>query len=371
MISEKKLAQSWLHTAGININGGQPWDIIVHNEKFYSRAIHEGPLGLGESYMDGWWNCDRLDIFFDRLLRANIHQNVKIPVIFYLKQLLAKIVSFQSKLRARVVAKRHYDLGNPLFIAMLGNTMTYSCGYWRRAQSLDKAQLDKMELICKKLQLKPGMRLLDIGCGWGTLAKYASENFGVNVVGITISQQQYNYAKELCNGLPVNIRLLDYRDVCGKFDRIVSVGMFEHVGPLNYSTFMRIAHRLLTDNGLLLLHTIGNNKTTHLANQWITKYIFPNGALPSLVQIFKSSESFFTLEDLQNFGGYYDNTLMAWHENFVAHWNQLKTNFDGHFYRMWNYYLLSCAGSFRAREMQLWQFVFSKSGVPGVYLAPR
>lgn len=370
-ITAKSICQKLLLPAGVKINGNQPWDIQIHNDDFYNRVLSEGVLGLGESYMDKWWDCDRLDIFFEKILRENIDTKVKIPLHFKLKRLLAIIINYQTKQRAKVVAYQHYDLGNDLFIDMLDKQMIYSCGYWKEAHTLDDAQTAKLELICQKLQLKPGMRLLDIGCGWGGLAKYAAEKYGVSVVGLTISQQQFEYAQQYCKGLPIEIRLQDYRDLSGSFDRIVSVGMFEHVGYLNYKTFMQIVHRTLTDDGLFLLHTIGVTEAATYANEWITKYIFPNGMLPSPVLISKAAQQFFVMEDWHNFGAYYDPTLMAWYENFNKHWQNLKAKYDERFYRMWSYYLLSCAGSFRARTVHLWQIVFSKKGINGGYLAPR
>lgn len=367
----KSIGENLLQMAGITINGKNPWDIQVYEDDLYLRVLTEGPLGLGEAYMDKWWDCQRVDMFIDKVLRANLDTKVKIPFGFYLKQILSRFINFQTKKRARQVAYAHYDLGNDLFKAMLDKNMIYSCGYWKEAVTLEEAQIAKLDLICRKLQLKPGLTLLDIGCGWGGLARHAAEKYGVNVTGVTISEQQYHYAKEHCKNLPINIHLQDYRDINQQFDRIVSVGMFEHVGHINYRTFMRTAHQALKDDGLFLLHTIGVDETSSLANEWIVKYIFPNGMLPSITQIAKSAEKLFIVEDWQNFGAYYDNTLMAWHENFTAQWNELKTQYDERFYRMWCYYLHSCAGSFRARKNQLWQIVLSKYGVPGGYLSPR
>jgi cyclopropane-fatty-acyl-phospholipid synthase len=367
----KNIAYQLLKSAGVEINGDQPWDIQVHDDRFYQRVLRDGPLGLGESYMDKWWDCERLDTFIEKALTAGLDQKVKIPTSYMIKLMLAKIINFQSKKRARQVAYQHYDLGNDLFEAMLDKRMIYSCAYFKDTTDLDEAQYKKLDLICKKLHLERGMRLLDIGCGWGGLAKFAAENYGVNVVGITISEQQHQYAKNTCKGLPIEIRLQDYRDIHEQFDRVVSVGMFEHVGHMNYDTYMQSVNRALKPGGLFLLHTIGVSETSSLANEWITTYIFPNGMLPSIAQIAKSAEKKFIVEDWHNFGAYYDNTLMAWHKNFLAHWNQLKSKYDERFYRMWNYYLLSCAGGFRARGIQLWQVMLSKNGVPGGYFAER
>lgn len=370
MTTPQHLVSEIAQSAGITVNGQNPYDIRVTNPNFYSRVIHQGALGLGESYMEKWWECEKLDVLFEKILRNKLDDKVSVPLHFKLKLLMAYIINYQSKTRAKEVAHSHYDIGNDLFAAMLDKRMIYSCGYWKNAQTLDQAQEAKLELICQKLQLQPGMTLLDIGCGWGGLAKYAAEKFGVSVVGVTISQPQYEYAQKICKGLPIEIRLQDYRDIYGKFDRIVSVGMFEHVGHLNYQKFMKIAYDCLANEGLFLLHTIGVNEHTTHANEWITKYIFPNGMLPSVAQIGKATEKMLILEDWQNLGVNYSNTLLAWHHNFVSHWDELKTKYDEKFFRMWTYYLLSCAGSFRARYIQLWQAVFSK-GYSGVYIAPR
>lgn len=370
MTSEKKLIIKLLESAHITLNGSGPNDIRVHNEAFYTRILREGALGLGESYMDGWWDCDNLDGFFDATLRAELHNKIKGNKLFLFQMLLSKFINFQTKKRSLLVGKQHYDLSYTLFEKMLDSRMNYTCGYWKNAQTLEDAQLAKLELTCQKLLLKPGMRLLDIGCGWGGLAKHAAEHHGAEVVGITISHQQYEYAKNFCKGLPVDIRFQDYRDVHETFDRVVSLGMFEHVGHKNYSTYMKKVHDNLNDDGIFLLHTIGDN-ITEVPNQWITKYIFPHGMLPSIKLIGASVENLFTMEDWHNFGADYDKTLMAWYKRFTAHWNELKLHYDERFKRMWNYYLLSCAGGFRSRGMQLWQIVLSKKGVKGGYRAPR
>ncbi len=360
-----------LQSAGIAINGTNPWDIQVHNEKFYARALSSGALGLGEAYMDTWWDCKRLDQFFERIVRAHLENKIKQNKFLVLKILFANLINMQTKKRALEVGKKHYDLNNELFKAMLDSRMSYTCGYWKNATNLETAQLAKLELVCQKLRLKSGMRLLDIGCGWGALAKYAVIKYGVSVVGITISKQQYEYAKENCRGLPIEIRFQDYRELNEEFDRIASLGMFEHVGHLNHITYMQTVRRCLHEQGIFLLHTIGNNQSVTSTDEWTTKYIFPNSTVPSIAQIGKAAEGLLVMEDWHNFGADYDKTLMAWQTNFNQHWETLKNHFDERFYRMWNYFLLSSAGAFRARGMQLWQIVFSKEGIPGGYQAPR
>ncbi len=368
--SAKNIITELLKLAGITIDGSARYDIQVHNEKFYTAVLNGRELGLGESYMDGWWDCAHLDEFFDRVLSANLGKKFKISKLLFLKFFFAKIINFQNKHRAWIVGKKHYDLSDDLFRAMLDSNMNYTCGYWKDAKNLEEAQRDKVDLVCQKLFLKPGMRLLDIGCGWGALAKHAALEYGAQVTGVTISHNQFEHVKKECRGLPVKVQLQDYRDIGGQFDRICSLGMFEHVGASNYSTYMQIVRRCLTNDGLFLLHTIGDNDEGP-QNEWMAKYIFPNGVLPTISLISKATEGLFVMEDWHNFGADYDKTLMAWQQNFQEHWPALKSSYDERFYRLWNYYLLSCAGSFRARNIQLWQIVFSKEGVRNGYQAPR
>lgn len=365
------MIETLLEPTGININGIEPWDIQVHNEKLYSRVLQHGALGLGEAYIENWWDCSQLDRLFEKILGAHLENKVSVSFSYKIKIALSKMINFQSFSRAKIVAKKHYDLGNELFKAMLDKRMIYSCGYFKDTHSLEEAQTAKLDLICKKLKLQKGQRILDIGCGWGGFARFAAENYGVSVVGITISKEQSEYAKEYCKDLPIEIRLQDYRELTDRFDHIVSVGMFEHVGHLNYRHYMEIVNRALKEDGLFLLHTIGGNYTSLLANEWIVKYIFPNGITPSIAQIGKAIEHKFVMEDWHNFGSYYDLTLMNWHKNFLAHWDNLKKIYDDRFFRIWSYYLLSCAGSFRVRSIQLWQIVLSKKGIPGGYITSR
>lgn len=364
-------AQSMLTHADITINGNRPWDIQVHNNSLFARILSEGSLGLGEAYMDGWWDVPALDQFVYKLKRAELEKHLPYTVTTLLALAKSKLMNMQSKSRAFQVGEQHYDLGDDLFKAMLDSRMVYSCAYWKNADCLEKAQEHKLDLICQKLQLKPGMKVLDIGCGWGGLARYAAKKYGAEVLGITISKEQAQTAQKLAAGLPVEIRLQDYRDLKEKFDRVVSVGMFEHVGYKNYDDFMKITHKLLKDDGLMLLHTIGGNISTTSGEDWIHKYIFPNGMLPSIAQIASAIEGRFIMEDWHNFGADYDKTLMAWYSNFEKNWPAIQEHYGERFYRMWKYYLLSCAGVFRARAIQLWQIVLSKKGHPAGYVSIR
>jgi len=360
-----------LSLAGIEIGGHNPWDIKVNNDDFYSRVMTSASLGLGESYMDGLWDCEQLDEFFYRILITDIENQIKHNWVLLANVIRARIFNLQSKKRAFQIGERHYDIGNDLFIQMLDKRMTYSCGYWQNASSLDEAQEYKLDLICRKMRLQSGMKMLDVGCGWGSLTKYAAEKYHVEVVGITVSREQVELARTLCKGLSVEIKLQDYRDVSSQFDRVVSVGMIEHVGYKNYRTFMEMMHRCLNDGGLFLLHTIGSNQSRTSVDPWINRYIFPNGMLPSIKQIGNAIEGLFVMEDWHSFGSDYDKTLMAWYRKFENSWGILKSNYDERFHRMWRYYLLSCAGSFRARKNQLWQVLLSKNGIPGGYQSFR
>lgn len=365
----KKCVQELLLEAGITLNGKNSRDIQVHNEKFYGCILKDPILGLGETYVAKWWDCEHLDQFFYYLIRAGLEEKIKknkcfLPYILKtkLRAIFMRSWNLQAESRAFEVGIRHYDIGNALYQTMLDKYLNYSCAYWKDSTNLNEAQQAKLALTCEKLQLKPGMQVLDIGCGWGSFCRYAAENYNVSVLGVTVSKEQYHYAKNFCQGLPVEIRLLDYRSIQGSFDRVCSIGMFEHVGPKNYLSYMKLIHYCLKKGGLFLLHTIGSNTSQYYPNPWIHKYIFPNGVLPSIQQIGKTSERFFVMEDWHNFGAYYDRTLMAWYANFSENWHSLQKYYDANFYRMWKYYLLACAGAFRARDIQLWQIVFSKGG---------
>lgn len=368
----KKLTEEILEFAGIRVNGSNPWDIRIYNDEFYRRAITEGELGIGESYMDRWWDAEKIDEFIFKVLSAQLDERVLRKISILARLFAARLINQQTKQRAFIVGEKHYDLGNDLFHNMLDTRMNYSCAYWKEADNLDKAQENKLDLICRKIDLKPGMRVLDIGCGWSAFGKYAAEIYHVDVVGITVSKQQVDLGRILCKGLPVEIRLIDYRDLNEKFDRIVSVGMLEHVGYKNYNTFFRIVNKCLHEDGFVLIQTIGNLKSEQAIDLWTQKYIFPNGMIPSMAQIGKATEKLFVMEDWHNIGADYDKTLMAWYSNFERNWEKIKDHYSERFFRMWKYFLLSSAGSFRSRKRnQLWQIVLSKNGVPGGYLSVR
>lgn len=329
----KDKLEKLLMSAGITVNGSQPWDIRVHDERFYRRVITEAHLGIGESYMDGWWDCDALDEFFYRVLRSKLQTQVaNLPRT--VNNLIGKALNLQSASRAWTVGKTHYDIGNDLYEAMLDKNMQYSCGLWKDATGLDEAQQNKLRLVFDKLMLKPGMKILDIGCGWGGAARFAVEKYDVEVTGVTI-------------------------------------GMFEHIGHKNYRRYVEIVRNCLAPDGLFLLHTIGSNRTGTNTDKWTSKYIFPNSMLPSAKHIAEAAEELLMLEDWHAFGHDYYRTLMAWYDNVTKHRPKLSSQYDDRFFRMWHYYLLSAAGSFRARNVQLWQVLFSLNGIEGAYSTPR
>ncbi len=370
-MSARHKVSELLQAADIRVGGGRAWDIQVHNEKLYDRILAEGSLGAGEAYMDGWWDVEQLDEMFYRLLRARLDRKVRSPALLG-QMLVSWLGNLQNRRRSRQVAEQHYDLSNRLYQAMLGPTMQYTCAYYGRdgsLSSLDEAQRAKLALIAEKLYLEPGMRVLELGGGFGELARCLAAEHDCEVVSYNISKQQVAFARKLCDGLPVEIRQQDYRDAADEsdqYDRVVSIGLMEHVGPKNYRGFFKLARDRLKPGGLALVHTIGGNVSRDRADAWISKYIFPGGVIPSEAQLTRAKEDLFVLEDWHNFGPDYDRTLLGWDANFVNAWPELKESedLDERFYRMWRYYLLSCAGAFRARGLNLWQMVLSHGDIP-------
>ncbi|HUX13865.1 MAG TPA: cyclopropane fatty acyl phospholipid synthase [Spirochaetia bacterium] len=371
MTRAEKAIRELLSTVDIRVGDNRAWEIQVTDPRFFERVLAEGSLGIGEAFMDGWWDCASIDEMISRVLAGDLRTRVRRSVRVLLLAARARLTNRQKIARAFNIGTRHYDLGNELYAATLDRGLNYSCGYWKQASTLDAAQEAKLDLVCRKIGLEPGMRVLDIGCGWGGFAAHAAEKYGAEVVGVTVSQEQAEFARNRCAKLPVEVRMQDYRSVDERFDRIVSIGMVEHVGYRNYRTFMETASRCLAADGLFLLHTIGSNVSVHSTDPWLDRYIFPDGMLPSVRQLAAASEGLFRIEDLHNFGPDYDRTLMAWAENFTRNWDSLKRRYDDRFYRMWTYYLLSSAGSFRSHENQLWQIVYSPIASMRSYVSVR
>ncbi len=363
--SWEQVLSEWFALAGVEMNGSRPWDVQVAHKGFFGRVLRNGSLGLGESYMDSWWECEALDDFFHRVIRARLDKRIPINWMTLGAAVKAQLLNRQTRRLSRAVAREHYDLGNDLYMAFLDPYNQYTCAYFADTEDLSEAQTAKLDLICRKLALSPDDHVLDIGCGWGGFARFAAQHYGCRVTGVTISDEQAAYARTLCEGLPVEILQRDYRDLRGTFDKVLVCGMIEHVGYKNYRRLMQVAYRCLRDNGLFLLQTIGQNSSARRVDPWIGTYIFPNSMLPSIGQISRAIEDLFVMEDWHSFGPHYDRTLMAWYQNFEASWATLKERYGERFRRMWRYYLLSCAGAFRARDIQLWQVLFSRAGIVG------
>lgn len=371
-MKSKNLVEQMLKSADIVINGSRPWDLQVHNENLYDRVLAKGTLGIGESYMDGWWDCEQLDELVNRMIRSGGDRKIARNLSNVLRVIKAKLINLQTESGSKKVAREHYDLGNDLYMAFLDPYNQYTCGYFKDTEDLNKAQEQKLNLICHKLQLKPTDKVLDIGCGWGGFAKWAAKYYGCHVTGISISNEQIIYAKKFTEGLPVEIIKADYREIEGQYDKVLICGMIEHVGYKNYRKIMEIVKKLLAPNGIFLLHTIGRNDLKTIGfDSWIEKYIFPNSMIPSLQQITRAHENLFVMEDLHNFGLYYDKTLLAWWHNFNKAWPQFKNKYGERFYRMFRYYILSCAGTFRSRKTLLWQMVFTHIEKPDQYKSVR
>lgn len=351
-----------LSRAGVTVGGDAPYDIQVHDRRFYARLLRDGALGIGESYMEGWWEAEAVDQMLERIVRANLERELRLHPRLAAQALAARVVNMQSRSRATRVAEHHYDANDDVYEAMLDEHRTYSCGYWRQASTLEQAQAAKLDLICRKIGLREGASVLDIGCGWGSFARFAAERYGARVTATNIASNQVDHARRVCGGLPVEVRLEDYRQTRGQFDAVVSVGMFEHVGSKNHRAFMEVVDRCLAPDGVALLHTIVGNSSAPIGGPWIRKYIFPDGQLPSLTQTASATEGLLVPEDLHNFGPDYDRTLMAWCERFDAAWPTLAPRYDERFRRMWRYYLLSSAAGFRSRNIQLFQIVLTRTG---------
>lgn len=356
-----QLVRDLLAGAGVTVGGDAPWDIHVHDERLYTRVLRDGTLGVGEAYVEGWWDSPALDQMMDRILRGRVDLAVRDSWVLLAHAVKARIFNLQAS-RAFEVGERHYDIGNDLYRPMLGTRMMYTCAYWKDAENLDQAQEAKLDLVCRKIGLRPGMRVLDLGCGWGGFAAFAAERYGAQVTGMTVSREQVAWAREHYVGLPVDIRLEDYRNASGTYDAVVSIGLMEHVGPKNYRAYMELAARCLAPGGVAFMHTIAGNRSRTQIDPWFQKYIFPNAVLPTLGQLGTAMEDVLVPEDVHNIGEHYDRTLMAWWENFEAAWPQLRERYGDAFYRMWKFYVLCSAAGFRSRQFQLYQIVATPIG---------
>lgn len=351
-----------LDKADVQIGGSRSGDITVNDPKFYRDVFMSGALGLGESYMDGSWDSDRVDLFIEKILRSGNYANDwRWPACIH--RLKGRLFNQQTRTRSRDVVEQHYDQNFELYQTFLDPYNQYTVGYFRGTDDLNEAQEKKLELICKKLQLKKSDRVLDIGCGWGGFAKYAAEKYGCEVVGITLSDEQLRHAKELTQELPVEIRQQDYRDLRGeKFDKIAAIGVVEHVGYKNYREFMEVVHASLNEDGIFFVDTIGQKFSSTAGDPWTNKYIFPGGMLPSLEQLAEASKGLFIQNgDVEDLDQDYYKTLRAWDDNFQRNWSpQIASKYPENFYRMFRYYFNSFAGAFKAERIHDWHIVYNK-----------
>jgi len=373
--SAKRIVVDLLGRAGVGTDGREPWDLHVLDDRFYGRLIAQGSLGFGDSYVDGWWQCPRIDELIHRVLSYDLEADVGTGWGVRLQLLKAKLLNLQAPSRAPEVAA-HYDLGNEFFERVLGKTVMYSCAYWRRAGDLDAAQTDKIDLVAQKLEVATGEHVLDLGCGWGAIAEHLARTRGCRVTAVTISPAQAAYVRQRCAGLPVEVIEADYRDArvvaAGPYDKVACVGMMEHVGRKNYRGFLALCARLVKPEGLCLVHTIGTSVTTDVTDPWIERRIFPGSVLPSVVDVARAAEGQLTLEDWHSLGADYDRTLVAWHDNFAGYVASGELQRGERFNRTWRYYLLSFAGCFRTRRsIQLWQMVFAPVGRKGGHVSVR
>ena len=356
-----------LAEAGVTVGGDKPWDLQVHDDRVWARLLRDGTLGAGEAYEEGWWDTPALDQFVDRVMRINLGDTLRENWMIVAQAVRARIFNLQSMSRSFGNGQHHYDIGNDLYEPMLGGRLLYTCAYWQGAKSLDEAQDAKLDLVCKKVGLQPGMRVLDLGCGWAGFASFAAERYKVQVTGFTVSREQVKWADDHYGHLPIDIRLDDYRNATGSYDAVVSIGLMEHVGVKNYRGYMELVDRVLAPGGVAFVHTIGGNRPRTHIDPWFDKYIFPNSNLPTLSQLAAAMETLLVVEDVHNIGEDYDLTLMAWFKNFEAAWPSLRAKYGDAFYRRWKYYLLTCAGAFRSRSQQLFQIVMTRPGTS----APR
>lgn len=367
LLFEKK-AKQILRQSGINLNGNRPWDIQVNDPTVFREVILKGSLGFGDSYAAEKWDVKQIDTMFEKLLLSNTKHSLN--VIDVLQSIQSAIINTQAGKRAFQVGHKHYDIGNEMYSFMLGESMGYSCGmYANDTDTLTVAQYNKFDSLCRKLQLRPGMKVLEIGAGWGTFARHAAKNYGVEVVGLTVSKEQKAFAEERCKGLPVKFLLVDYQKLSKRynnyFDRVVSIEMIEAVGKKNFRKYFEIIEASLKADGLFGLQAIIG---TGEVDSFISTRIFPNGRLPSPQDIVNKTKNLLQIKHWESFGTDYDKTLLAWESNFRKNWNKISQLtdtsgeflYDTKFYRMWRYYLLCCAATFRIGFNDVAQIIMSK-----------
>lgn len=361
----EKLIKNTFRKAGIK----EGEDIVIHDNSAYKDFVIRGSLGFGESYMFKKWDSPHLDVVIANIIRSGIHESrwfgTLIHAGLWIKSTLKNL---QNRHYAPLLAETHYNAGNHLFKSFLDPNMIYTCAYFKNTDDLSQAQLNKIKVVGNKLNLKPGEKVLDIGCGWGGTARILAEMFDVEVTGISDASEMVNYANKHNAGDRVKFIKTDYRNAKGRYNKIYNVGFLEAVGPKNYRRFMQQVYDMLEDDGIFLTHTIMGQKSTNRGDPWLDKYIFPNGVLPSHQQIKRSVKKLFAIRDFESFGHYYEITLDHWRSNLNKNWEPIKAKFDNPdaFKRMMDFYFLSCKAAFHTNLIDLGQYVFTKSGqVPG------
>ncbi len=348
---------------------GPPAAVRFTTAKAQRSVLFNPELRLGEAYMDGTFVVEQGSIagVLEILLRQEHIAAPKWALPSRLgRYLIRRIQQFNPPSRSRRNVAHHYDLDGRLYKLFLDADQQYSCAYFETPdQSLDDAQLAKRRHLAAKLRAEPGAAVLDIGCGWGGLALYLAEIAGAHVTGITLSREQFARAQQRAlergRAQDAIFRLEDYRDVAGRFDRIVSVGMFEHVGVGFYDKFFRKCAQLLDDNGVFLLHTIGRSGSPSVTNPWIAKYIFPGGYIPALSEVLPAIErARLVVTDVEILQLHYAETLKAWRERFLAHREDVERLYDARFVRMWEFYLASSEMAFRESDMVVFQIQMAK-----------
>jgi cyclopropane-fatty-acyl-phospholipid synthase len=374
----ESLVDSRLNKAGIKINGPNPWDPEVdadHLSSFNRQVVWQGMLGLGNSFLDGEWKCADLSTFFFKAIQAGLLQDSKMSLPYLWKWIRDTFTNPQNRPHAAKNIAEHYSDADKEGL-VLGMTdpkwNQYTCGFYadptNPVEGLQAAQDRKLRVIFDKLRLEAGDTLLDVGMGWGGLLACAQQERCCRGMGVTLARNQLEYAEQhhgvqgLCT---------DYRSVNWPANRITAVGILEHIGPKNHRAFMEAIYRNLTADGIHLLHFFGRPAhNVGLLDPWTDQYIFPGLTCPTLVEVLRAADGLLELQHQEQFGFHYDPTLMAWYENFVAFAKTIGLDPDDRLYRMWKYYLLSCAGAFRAGEVKLYQLVFTKRHSRIVYSYP-
>jgi cyclopropane-fatty-acyl-phospholipid synthase len=355
------LVERALAGSEIRLDGSRAWDIRVTDDRFFASVLLRGSLGVGEAYMAGWWECGDLEELARRALVAELDSRFSVVPTSMIAAALARLRNDQSLERSRRVADQHYSMDNDLFCRFLGRYRMYSAGYFEGSDpdDLDEAQRRKLDLICRKLELSGADHLLDVGGGWGELARYAAATYGCRVTSINISDEQIRFAREYCRGLPVEIVKCDYRYVQGRFDKIAAIAMFPHVGYKNHREFIRVMRDHLAPEGLLLIECTAKNVSRTHMDPWVDRYFFPGALFPSVRQIGAAIDGMFAVEDWQNFWSSYIHTLRAWNRNFQSSWPELSTRYPESTRRMFEYFFLTGAGGFHARLLNYWHILLA------------